>query len=328
MDKLNNTCGYISNGMLQDLRARAFYETGRYYMNAAIFHGDGQFAGITGELVTKLPKGENAHQAPAALYSTGSDDPLAVDKFKLVEGNPLSFNNWCDLTRMLQTATHMIAGIQKNLATEPYVGIGVKHGNPCGTSGGNPDELVKLATNVVMGDSRAIFGGFLIFNFKITVGMARAMAKCMPEGRATFDGVIAPGFTAKAIEVLSRTSGRCRIITNPALAENVASIMDTTPRFRQVRGGFLRQPDYTYVLDLKDPDIKIYGPKPTNQALKDIILAWAVCSTSNSNTITVVNEGMLLGNGVGQQDRVGAAELAIKRAKDAGHSAKLIGSAA
>ena len=50
---------------------------------------------------------------------------------------------------------------------------------------------------------------------------------------------------------------------------------------------------------------------------KDVVLAWAVGCTSNSNTITIVKEGRLYGNGVGQQDRVGAAKLAIFRADDA-----------
>ena len=52
-----------------------------------------------------------------------------------------------------------------------------------------------------------------------------------------------------------------------------------------------------------------------------MLLAWGVGCTSNSNTITIVKGGMLVGNGVGQQDRVGAAELAVKRAIDAGHRA-------
>ena len=52
------------------------------------------------------------------------------------------------------------------------------------------------------------------------------------------------------------------------------------------------------------------------EILQDVILAWAVGCTSNSNTITLVKDGRLMGNGVGQQDRVGAAKLAILRADD------------
>ncbi len=51
----------------------------------------------------------------------------------------------------------------------------------------------------------------------------------------------------------------------------------------------------------------------TDTQKHDLILAWAVGSTSNSNTITLVKDGKLIGNGVGQQDRVGAGQLAISR---------------
>ena len=55
---------------------------------------------------------------------------------------------------------------------------------------------------------------------------------------------------------------------------------------------------------------------------KDLLLAWAIGSTSTSNTITLAKDGMILGNGVGQQDRVSAVELALKRANDAGHDVR------
>jgi len=50
-----------------------------------------------------------------------------------------------------------------------------------------------------------------------------------------------------------------------------------------------------------------------------MVLAWAIGSLSNSNTITLVRDWVLIGNGVGQQDRVGGCDLAILRAKWAGH---------
>ncbi len=53
------------------------------------------------------------------------------------------------------------------------------------------------------------------------------------------------------------------------------------------------------------------------EVIRSVILAWAVGATSNSNTITLVKDGRLVGNGVGQQDRVGAAKLAIFRADEA-----------
>ena len=82
----------------------------------------------------------------------------------------------------------------------------------------------------------------------------------------------------------------------------------------------MEQPNYTFVLDLTHPsrDLPFAGEEGK---LKDVVLAWAIGSTSNSNTITIVKDGRLYGNGVGQQDRVGAAKLAIFRADDAANFA-------
>ena len=90
-------------------------------------------------------------------------------------------------------------------------------------------------------------------------------------------------------------------MVNPSIEKAGLNSLDTTSRFRYVRGGFLTQPNYTFVPEIEN---------------EDVLLAWAVGCTSNSNTITLVKDGQLLGNGVGQQDRVGAANLAILRAGD------------
>ena len=70
--------------------------------------------------------------------------------------------------------------------------------------------------------------------------------------------------------------------------------------------------------DLASADVARIGELSDAQK-RDLILAWAICATSNSNTVTLTRDGGLLGNGVGQQDRVGCCELALKRAADAGH---------
>jgi AICAR transformylase/IMP cyclohydrolase PurH len=74
-----------------------------------------------------------------------------------------------------------------------------------------------------------------------------------------------------------------------------------------------------FTFDLNSTDVTHHGPEATKQQLEDLVLAWAIGCTSNSNTIALTRDGMLLGNGVGQQDRVSAAELAIKRAEAAHH---------
>ena len=64
---------------------------------------------ISGEPTLECKYGENGYQTPAALYSSGTDDPLALDRFEVVQGTAPSYNNLCDLDRLVQTATHVAA---------------------------------------------------------------------------------------------------------------------------------------------------------------------------------------------------------------------------
>ncbi len=139
------------------------------------------------------------------------------------------------------------------------------------------------------------------------------------------DGIVAPSFSDGARERLRRKGDKCRFIANPALGTLGKNSLDTALRTRYVRGGFLRQPNYTYVLDLASAELAKHGAASEIQE-NDMLLAWAIGSTSNSNTIALVKDGKLIGNGVGQQDRVGAANLAIARATRSEHD--LAGSAA
>ena len=269
---------------------------------------------MDGHQVLECRYGENGYQKPAVLYSTDSGDPLAVDNFELIAGAAPSYNNLCDVDRLLQTATHAAAGFRTNRGSVPRLAIAVKHGNPCGAGFG--DDAIDVLRKTIKGDTRAIFGGLVMTNFR--VGEAEAeelLSHLMPEGqRRLLDGVIAPSFDEAAVSMLGRKGDKCRFLANPALED---LWLDTSERVRYVRGGYLKQPNYTFVVDFASAEMVKSG-QVTPEAEDDMILAWAVGSTSNSNTVTLVREGMLLGNGVGQQDRVGGCWLAVNRARMAG----------
>jgi phosphoribosylaminoimidazolecarboxamide formyltransferase / IMP cyclohydrolase len=290
---------------------------------------------LVGPLVHPCKYGENAWQRPAGLHHPAegpSNDPLALPRFQIVSGDVPSFNNWVDIERMLQTVTHIAATFDVNGMRAMAIAVGVKHGNPCGASvyvidaGATVDipfalEATRTTTEeMVSGDSRAIFGGLVMLTYPVDLLVAEALLHFgMKEGqKQLYDGIVAPAFGEDTIDHFKRKNDKCRLIENPALISLNASSLDREPRRRRVRGGELVQPNYTFVLDLKDPQVERFGEITLRQE-KDILLAWAIGSTSNSNTITLVKDGQLIGNGVGQQDRVGAAELAIKRARDAGH---------
>ena len=268
--------------------------------------------------VAECEYGENKYQSPAALFSVNSEDPLSLDKFQLVSGKPLSYNNYCDLDRLLQTMTHIASTFDLNCGSSPYITVGVKHGNACG-AGVHDIDRHETIKRTVTGDPQALFGGLVMLNFAVDVEEAELLLSYKTEVRRLLDGIIAPWFSPEAIELLKRKGDKCRFVANAALSELDRHSLDTEPIVRYVRGGFLGQPNYTYILDINDPDLKRYGQVKEIQEY-DFMLAKAICDTSNSNTITIVKDGQLLGNGVGQQSRIGGAKLAIRTAKDSCHN--------
>ncbi len=269
-----------------------------------------------GEPALECQYGENGYQTPAALYSAGTDDPLALDRFRVMQGTAPSYNNLCDLDRLLQTATHIAAGFHVDRGSVPFMAVACKHGNPCGAAVG--DDRLTVARRVLEGDLRAVFGGLVLLSFPVDEEVAEIlMTHRMDGGRRLLDGIIAPGFADAAVDMLKRKGDKCRLLVNEALSQMDGDALDRAQRFRYVRGGFLAQPNYTFVPHLDTCErVGSATPDQTN----DMILAWAIGSTSNSNTVTLVRGGMLIGNGVGQQDRVGGCKLAVTRARDAGHS--------
>jgi phosphoribosylaminoimidazolecarboxamide formyltransferase/IMP cyclohydrolase len=260
--------------------------------------------------------GENAWQAPARLVHDETSDPLAIGRFAQLEGAAPRDKNRVERDRQLPTLTHVAAAFDLAGDGVPAIAVGTKHGNACGAAvAESPAEAARL---MLTGDTRAIFGGCVMASFAVDDEVADVLINHASETRRLLDTVAAASFSAGAIELLARKQGKCRVLVNPALAALDRGSLDSTPRHRQVRGGVLEQPNYPFVLDLADPAEKRTGELTAGQE-PDLLLAWGVGATSNSNTITLVRDGQLLGNGVGQQDRVGGCALAIHRARDAGH---------
>lgn len=302
------------------LCAKAEYEVTRYTMASAMYHGRGKYHFVAGERVDAWPVkyGENPQQAEATLYRTSDADPLAVHRFTILEGSqPPSLVNITDLDRLLQTVTHVQAGFAVNQLGSPMIAVGVKHGNACGAAIA-PDAAGALK-GMLAGDLTAIHGGFVMTNFPIGLPEAELLRLHLHFAdsglkKRLLDGVIAPEITPEAFKELDRADhGKCRGIVNPELARLTPASLDGAPLLKRVRGGFILQPNYTFVMDLRHARAEIFG-ELAEADKANLILAWAVGCTSNSNTISLVRMGMLIGNGVGQQDRVFAAQTAIARA--------------
>ena len=300
------------------LAAKAEFTVAKYCMDSAGYLSRGKYKAIFGRHESESCYGENAYQAPSSVYETNESN-LAPDKFKLLTETPLSYNNFCDRDKILQMITHISAGFELNFGRRaPYIAIAVKHGNACGVGLG--EKPIEALEKMIQGDVRAIHGGSVFTNFKIDEDEAETLLhySMKAESRRLLDTVTSPDFTNGATEILARKKGKCRVVVNNALANLSPLDLDKTERIRFIRDGFLTQPNYSFVPNLNEAviegDTEILKK---DNILADLILAWAIGCTSNSNTISIVRDGKLLGNGVGQQDRVGAAKLAISRADDA-----------
>ncbi len=288
---------------------------------SAVYHGAGTYAGGYGARVSPCKYGENPSLAPAALYAEDDADPLALHRFRVVDGDAPSYINWTDVHRLLDVVTQIAASCDINHGEVPAIAVGAKHGNACGAS--HAGDVGAAIRGMLDGDRLAIFGGLVMLNRPVGVAEAELLRRHgIGDGpKRLLDGVISPSFSEEAVAVLGRKGGKCRCIANPALAELSRGSLDRSPRLRPVRGGFLMQPADAFVLDWQDPRIVVHGFL-SDADRTNISLARAVGARSNSNTITLVRQGMVIANAVGQQDRVGAAQLALMRAKRNGHDTR------
>jgi phosphoribosylaminoimidazolecarboxamide formyltransferase/IMP cyclohydrolase len=281
--------------------------------------------GPVGKLVVELKYGENAIQSPAGRYSYGGDHPLALSKFEHVAGNPRSMVGDTDVMRAIHSLTRVIGAYDLNGQRIPKAAVGVKHGNPAGAAAGKDGS--KVAELMVKGHPVAIFGGILVFNYHVDEDIARALK--FTKGMA-FCGIYAPSISPEAVEILSRKDGLCCIEVNPALGCLDATSMDRTiQRVPLGYNEYILQPRSTFVITPEIEGFTVHREGRVLSLIELLALAFGAALTANtvSNTIMLVrydDEGnvYLIGTGAGQMDRVGASELAIKRANDSGHSVK------
>src|SRR3989344_6010579 len=104
---------------IKNLSAKTEAVISRYCAVSAEYRSAGEYLGIFGKKNLECAYGENAYQKPASLYHDISHDTLSISNWVLIAGSPLSYNNICDVDRMMQTMTHIGAGFEKNFNAVP-----------------------------------------------------------------------------------------------------------------------------------------------------------------------------------------------------------------
>jgi phosphoribosylaminoimidazolecarboxamide formyltransferase/IMP cyclohydrolase len=155
-------------------------------------------------------------------------------------------------------------------------------------------------------DPKSAFGGVVACNRQVDAATA---AEIM--GNPKCDVVIAPAYSAEALERLTAKRKNMRVLQAPPPRSSGLEV-------RTIDGGLLVQDADRIRIDRSDWRV-VTEAKPTDAQWRDLEVAWTVCAHTRSNAIALVRDGRAVGVGAGQQSRVDAAELAT--AKAAGRAA-------
>ena len=310
------TAGDIEPSFRQALIEKVWFELADHY--GALATAGERFAVLRGKFAYPLMNGENPYQIPASVFSTTEEphDSLSLPAFTRLSGVAPCFTNIADADCLVQTISLSAEAYRQNTPAVPYICVAAKHGNPCGfgVSRNTPMEALERA---LFGNPRAIWGGELVANFAVDAGLADALVKS--KNRETLLGdpawmldiIMAPAFSEEAAVILGKRKG-CKVFQNPALAEPF--LRKAQHDYRFIRGGFLRQPPASYVLNIS----MSHGAAPqlASSTLDAMIIAWATAFSSNhgGNEVALAKNGALLGAG-GGPSTVEAAEVAVSRAK-------------
>ena len=258
-----------------------------------------------------LKYGCNPNQKPSRIYMEDGELPL-----KVINGRPgyINFldalNSW-QLVKELKAATGMPAAAS------------FKHVSPAGAAIGLPlsDTLkkiyfvddVKLPLSPLAcayarargADRMCSYGDFVALS-DVCDAVTATLLK-----REVSDGVIAPGYTDEAIEILKdKRKGTYNVIQIEP---------DYTPapiEHKQVFGITFEQGRNEVKLD----DLSLFDNIPTknkifpDEAKRDLIIALITLKYTQSNSVCYVKDGQAIGIGAGQQSRIHCTRLAGSKA--------------
>ena len=258
----------------------------------------------------ELKYGCNPNQKPSKIYmADGSDLPI-----KVLIGRPGyinfldAFNGW-QLVRELKEATGLPAATS------------FKHVSPAGAAIGLPmsDVLKKIYWVDDMGDLSPLASAYArargadrMSSFGDFIALSDVCDKdtAMLSKREVSDGVIAPGYSEEALEILAqKKKGNYNVIQIdenyvPAKLEH-KQVFGVT--FEQGRQDLKIDDELLSNIVTKNKDI------PQN-ALNDLKISLITLKYTQSNSVCYVKDGHAIGIGAGQQSRVHCTRLAGQKA--------------
>ena len=260
-----------------------------------------------------LKYGCNPNQKPARIYMEDGELPVEVINGRAGYINFLDALNSWQLVKELREATGLPAAAS------------FKHVSPAGAAVGLPlsDTLKKIyfvddvdfeLTSLAAAYARArgadrmcSYGDFCALSDPCDAATAQLIK------REVSDGVIAPGYTPEALEILKskRKGSYCVIQVDP-------NYVPAPIEHKQVYGITFEQGRNN--VNLNDPalfeDVPTANKTFTPEALRDLKIALITLKYTQSNSVCYVKDGQAIGIGAGQQSRIHCTRLAGSKADE------------
>ncbi|MDF0532523.1 bifunctional phosphoribosylaminoimidazolecarboxamide formyltransferase/IMP cyclohydrolase [Tsukamurella sp. 8F] len=235
-----------------------------------------------------LRYGENPHQGAALYAATGGS---GIAQAEQLHGKAMSYNNYTDGDAAWRSAWDF---------TEPAVAI-IKHANPCGIAIGK--DVAQAHRRAHASDPVSAYGGVIAANREVSVEMAEQVSEIFTEV------IIAPSYAPGALELLTKKKNVRILLAQPPVL---------TTEVKQISGGVLLQDTDAIDAAGDDPaEWTLATGEPADEAtLADLEFAWRAVRSVKSNAILLASRGASVGVGMGQVNRVDAAQLAVNRAGD------------
>ena len=258
----------------------------------------------------ELKYGCNPNQKPAKIFmQDGRDLPVTVLNGKPGYINFLdAFNSW-QLVRELKAALHLPAAAS------------FKHVSPAGAAVGLPlsdtlkkiywvddlEELSPLACAYARArgtDRMSSFGDWIALSDICDVPTAKLIK------REVSDGIIAPGYTDEALEILkSKRKGTYNIV---AIDENY---VPAPVEHKDVFGVTFEQGRNELKIDASSLlNIVTENKDLPESAKRDLIISLITLKYTQSNSVCYAKDGQTIGVGAGQQSRIHCTRLAGNKA--------------
>ena len=242
-----------------------------------------------------LRYGENPHSAAAWYHPPDINPELGATfpPFEQVQGKELSANNIVDVYALIK--------ILRDLN-----GIGaciIKHNNPCGVAlGATAAEAFKKAYDT---DPTSAFGGIYGFTTAVDQKLAERITENFVEV------VVAPEFDQGALTAFAKKKNIRVLKLKPEIMDRT---FKPTLRFKD-----LQEMGFIVERDMEPPvtfdKFRCVTETQLDPSYKDDVeFVWSLVRHLTSNAIFVARNGLSLGFGIGQTNRVGSVKLAVEQA--------------